>query len=49
MEYETFRHFADSFGLVYLVILFVGIVFWTFRPSGRKASAEAAQIPLKED
>ena len=49
MDYNTFRHIADSFGLVYLVILFVGIVMWTFRPGGRTASDEAAQIPLREE
>ena len=49
MDYNTFRHIADSFGLVYLVILFVGIVMWTFRPGGRKASDDAAQIPLREE
>ena len=47
MEYETFRHFADSWGLLYLVVLFVGIVAFTFRPSGRKGAQDAARIPLE--
>ena len=49
MDYETLRHAADSWGLVYLVVLFVGVIAYTFRPGGKKAADEAANIPLKED
>lgn len=49
MDYESFRHFADSWGLVYLVVLFVGIVAYVFRPSARKQAKDAADIPLKGD
>lgn len=49
MDYDTVRHAADSWGLVYLLVLFVGVVFFAFRPGSKKASDEAAQIPLKED
>jgi cytochrome c oxidase cbb3-type subunit 4 len=47
MDYESFRHFADSWGLLYLVVLFVGIVAFTFRPGGAKQAKDAAAIPLK--
>lgn len=49
MDYSTFRQFADSWGLVYLFILFVGIIAFTFRPGSKKLANEIAQIPLKED
>lgn len=49
MDYETLRHAADSWGLVYLFVLFVGVIAYTFRPGGKKAADEAANIPLKED
>ncbi len=49
MDYNTFREFADSWGLLYLFILFVGIVLFTFRPGSRKIADDAAQIPLRED
>ncbi|MEQ8601716.1 MAG: cbb3-type cytochrome c oxidase subunit 3 [Marivibrio sp.] len=49
IDYNTFRHFADSWGLLYLVVLFVGIVVFTFRPSGKKIAKDAANIPLKGD
>jgi cytochrome c oxidase cbb3-type subunit 4 len=49
MDYESLRQIADSWGLLYLVIIFVAVVAITYRPGGRKAADEAAQIPLKED
>jgi cytochrome c oxidase cbb3-type subunit 4 len=49
MDYNTFRQFADSWGLLYLTILFVGIVFFTFRPGSKKIADDIAQIPLRED
>lgn len=49
MDHETLRHFADSWGLVALFLLFIGIVLFTFRPGSRKWHDDAARIPLKED
>ncbi|MEP3304665.1 MAG: CcoQ/FixQ family Cbb3-type cytochrome c oxidase assembly chaperone [Hoeflea sp.] len=47
--YTAMRHFADSWGLVFLFVVFVGVVLFMFRPGAKQAAAEAAQIPLKED
>ena len=49
MDYETLRQAADSWGLLYLTLLFVGIILFTFRPGSKKQADEIAQIPLKED
>lgn len=49
MDYETIRHFAGSWGLVYLVVLFLGIVAFTFRPGSKERADRIAQIPLDED
>ena len=49
MDYNTFREFADSWGLLYLTILFIGIVLFTFRPGSKKIADDVAQIPLTED
>ena len=49
MEYESFRHFADSWGLVYLFVVFVAVIIYTFRPGSKKIADEIDQIPLKED
>ncbi len=49
MDYQALRTFADSWGLVYMVALFVIAIVWTFRPGSTKSSRDAAQIPFKED
>jgi cytochrome c oxidase cbb3-type subunit IV len=48
-DYHAMRTFADSWGLLYMVLVFVGIVLWTLRPGARKAGEDAAKIPFKED
>jgi len=47
--YTAMRHFADSWGLLFMVLFFVGVVLFAFRPGSRKHADEAAQIPLKDD
>lgn len=49
MDYQSVSGFAKSWGLVYLVILFVIAVAWAFWPRNRAKFDEAAQIPFKED
>jgi cytochrome c oxidase cbb3-type subunit 4 len=49
MDYHTLREFADSWGLLFLTLFFVGVVLFAFRPGSRKTAEEAAQIPLKDD
>ncbi|MEM6463986.1 MAG: cbb3-type cytochrome c oxidase subunit 3 [Pseudomonadota bacterium] len=49
MEYQTLRTFADSWGLLFLVIVFVVAVAYTFRPGSKKEADKIAQIPLKDD
>lgn len=47
--YEAMRHFADSWGMLGMLLFFAAVVIFMFRPGARKAAEEAAQIPLKED
>lgn len=47
--YTAMRHFADSWGLVFMFAVFIGVVLFMFRPGAKKAAQDAAQIPLKED
>ena len=47
--YTAMRHFADSWGLLGMVLFFIGAIVYTMRPSGKKLADEAASIPLKED
>ncbi|HCE25135.1 MAG TPA: CcoQ/FixQ family Cbb3-type cytochrome c oxidase assembly chaperone [Hyphomonas sp.] len=49
MDYNEFRYFAVSWGLLYLFVLFVGILTYTFWPGGKKKADDAANIPLKDD
>lgn len=43
--YETVR----SLWVVWLMLLFLGIVFWAFRPKNKKRFEEDARIPFKDD
>ncbi len=50
MDYQSLRSFADSWGLVYLVVAFVAVVLFIYlRPGSRRRAEEAAHIPLCED
>ena len=47
--YETLRHFADSWGLAAMVVTFLALSAWPFRPGARKSYEEAANIIFAED
>ncbi|MGI9373460.1 MAG: cbb3-type cytochrome c oxidase subunit 3 [Hyphomicrobiales bacterium] len=49
MDYETLRQFADSWGLLFLVLLFVGIIIFVFRPGASKQYEKDAKIPLRDE
>jgi cytochrome c oxidase cbb3-type subunit 4 len=47
--YETLRHFADSWALLALVLVFIAIVIWVFRPGSKRIYRQQADIPFKYD
>lgn len=47
MDYDTLRHFADSWGLVFLIAFFVGAVAWALRPGSTYETH--ADIPFRHD
>lgn len=47
--YDALRHFADSWGLLAMVIAFVGLAAWPFRPGAREANEKAATMIFAED
>ena len=49
MDYHSIAGFAQSWGLVYLVVLFVIAIGWALWPRNRERFDEAARIPFKED
>lgn len=47
--YDTLRHFADSWGLLGLFLVFLIVVLWVLRPGSRRHYAKQADIPFKYD
>jgi cytochrome c oxidase cbb3-type subunit 4 len=47
--YETLRHFADSWGLAAMVVVFLVLVLWPFRPGAREDNEAAANMIFKGD
>lgn len=46
--YDALRHFADSWGLLYMMAIFLAVVFFLMRPGARASAAAAARIPLED-
>ena len=49
MNYHIAREFADSWGLLFMMLVFLGVIGWTFRKGSREASDHAAQMIFDED
>ncbi|MBT3305033.1 MAG: cbb3-type cytochrome c oxidase subunit 3 [Alphaproteobacteria bacterium] len=49
MTFQDVSYFAQTWGLVYMMILFFGMLIYALRPSAKKKFDDAAQIPFKED
>jgi len=49
MEYEQVAHFAATYGLIYLIVLFAGVLAYAFWPKNKEKFEEAARRPLEED
>ncbi len=46
--YEALRHLADSWGLLAMVITFLALCIWPFRPGARKRNDDAALSIFKD-
>ncbi|MCW5721752.1 MAG: cbb3-type cytochrome c oxidase subunit 3 [Devosia sp.] len=49
MLYDSLRHFADSWGLVYLFGIFISVALFLLRPNARARAVDAANIPFRDD
>lgn len=49
MTYDELRHFADSWGLLAMTLLFLTLIAWPFRKNARERNEEAANMIFKED
>lgn len=47
--YSVLRHFADSWGLLFMTLLFLGVILWVLRPGAGALHKEAAGIPFRHD
>lgn len=49
MSYNDLRHFADSWGLVVMTIIFIGLAAWPFRPGAQHHNEDAANLIFKDE
>ncbi|MCJ8159752.1 cbb3-type cytochrome c oxidase subunit 3 [Sphingomonas sp. LaA6.9] len=49
MSYDALRHFADSWGLVFMGVVFLTLVGWTFRKGAKASHDRAAQMIFDKD
>ena len=49
MSYDALRHFADSWGLVFMGLSFLALAGWAFRPAARERNERAATMIFDED
>jgi cytochrome c oxidase cbb3-type subunit IV len=49
MSYDALRHFADSYGLAAMVIAYLALALWAFRPGSRRANERAANMIFADD
>lgn len=47
--YETLRHFADSWGLLAMMVVFVCLCAWPYRRGAKDANEAAARMIFEED
>lgn len=48
MDYDALRHFADSWGLVYMFGVFLAVILFLLRPGAGRRAMDAAHIPLRD-
>ncbi|MCP1472029.1 cytochrome c oxidase cbb3-type subunit 4 [Sphingobium sp. OAS761] len=49
MSYDALRHFADSWGLVFMGLSYVLLIGWHFLPHGGRSSMRAATMIFDRD
>ncbi len=49
MTFQDVSAFARTYGLIYLCLLFVGMLVFALWPGNKKRFDDASKIPLRED
>ena len=47
--YSFLRELADSWVLLVLTLIFLGVIGWAFRPGSRPLHDDAAAVPFRND
>lgn len=47
--YTFLRQLADSWGMLSLLLIFLGIVVWAFRPGTKELYKDISDIPFRHD
>jgi len=47
--YDALRHFADSWALLVMTLVFLGLAAWPFRPGAREKNENAAKMIFESD
>ncbi|MAK98782.1 MAG: CcoQ/FixQ family Cbb3-type cytochrome c oxidase assembly chaperone [Citromicrobium sp.] len=47
--YEELRHFADSIGLAAMLVFYLTLCLWPFRPGGKRSIDKAAHSIFEDD
>ena len=47
--YDFLRSLADSWALLILFVIFLGVIVWAFRPGSRALHKDIADIPFRND
>ncbi|WP_316015023.1 cbb3-type cytochrome c oxidase subunit 3 [Roseobacter sp. HKCCA0434] len=47
--YSFLRELADSWVLLILTLIFVGVILWSFRPGARPIHDDAAAVPFRHE
>ena len=48
MSYDLLRHFADSWGLLAMLLAYLAFVGWAFLPRNRQRNRDAANIIFRD-
>ena len=49
MNYNELRHLADSYGLLFMALVFLVLVSWTFRKRAGEHHARAANMIFEDE
>ncbi len=49
MTYERITEISAFWGMIFFIVLFIGVLAYAFWPKSKKRFDDAANIPFKED